>query len=74
MHANGYLTMFQEYYIGQHFLKIFRNPFAYKVVLQSMGKGPFSSYRYGTDLSPRFDTVKDLLPWIGEQQYLHINF
>ena len=26
----------------------------------------FSSLKYGTDLSPRFDTLKDLSTWLGE--------
>ena len=29
------------------------------VFLQSMWKGPFSSEKYGTDLSPRFDTLNE---------------
>ena len=29
---------------------------------------------YGTYLSPRFDTLNDLLPWIGEQQYIQMDF
>ena len=44
------------------------------VVLQSTGKGPFSSYKYGTDLSPRFDTLKDLSLWIWEQPCMQMDF
>ena len=40
------------------FLKIVRNSIACMLVLQSKGKGTFSSCKYGTNLSPRFDTLK----------------
>ena len=26
------------------------------------------------EMSSRFDTIKDLLPWIGEQQYIQMDF
>ena len=34
-------------------------------ILQSTWKDPFSSLKYGRDLSPRFDTLKGLSKWIG---------
>ena len=40
MHANGFKTIFQEWYVRQHSWKIIRNAFACMVVLQSMWKGP----------------------------------
>ena len=74
MLANGFLKKIQEYHICQHFWKIVKNPFACMVVLQSIGKGHLSYLKYGTDLSPRFDTLKDLLSWIGEQPCMQIDF
>ena len=40
------------------FLENCLNPFACKVVCQSTWKGPFSSYKYGTDLSPRLIVLR----------------
>ena len=53
MHANGLLTILQENYLKS-------------IVLQSMWKGPFTFKNYGTYLSPRLHTLKDLSTWIGE--------
>ena len=54
--------------------KMLRIPFACMGVLQSTGKGPFSSQKYGTDWSPRLDTLKDLSLWIGEQPCMQMDF
>ena len=40
---------------------------------QIHGDCPFSSLKYGTDLSSRFPTLKDLLPWLGGQRYIQID-
>ena len=60
VHASGVLTIFQECRHTYYSWKIVLSPFACMVVLQPMWKGPFSVEKYGTDLSPRLDTLKDL--------------
>ena len=40
MYAKGFWTIFQEKYVCQPSWKIVRNPFASRVVLQYMWKGP----------------------------------
>ena len=44
------------------------------VVFQSRWKHPFYSSKYGTDLSPRFDTPKDRSTWIGKYPCMQIVF
>ena len=61
-------------YICKHSWKVIRNPFACLVILQSMGKGLFSSLKYGTELSSGLDTFKDLLPSIRKQQSIQMDF
>ena len=46
MHANGFQTIFQEYYVYQHSWKIVRNLFACMDVLQSMWKGPNNCWNF----------------------------
>ena len=74
MPANEILRIFQECWHIYYSWKIVQNPFSCMVVLQSMWKYPFSSFKYGTDLSPRYDTHKDLSTWIGEKQCMQMVF
>ena len=38
------------------------------------GKIIFLFLKYGRDLSPRFDALKEILPWISKHQYIHMAF
>ena len=74
MLANGFLTIFPECWHTYYSWKIFQNPFAFMVILQFTWKGPLFSKKYGTDLSHRFHTLKDLSSWIGEQPCMQMVF
>ena len=75
MHANGFFTSFPGItYMSAFLEEEEKELFACMVVLQSVGKSTFSSSKYGTDLSLSFDTIEDLLLWIGKQPCMPMDF
>ena len=72
MHANGFWTIFQEYYVCQHSWKIFRNPFACMVVFQSMWKGPNYCWNFmeSRSESATYTTIIKYCPLIMSQSLL----
>ena len=63
-------TTFQHHHIHQGCWKNPRTAFQCIIVVQSRGQCPKNMENHGTNLSPTFNDNQDLVPWIGEQQYI----
>ena len=72
IHWNSSPRLFQYNHIYQGCLKNATITFQCIVVLQSRGQGPEKMENYGTNISPSFNKNQDLVPWIGEQQYIEM--
>ena len=70
MTQNAVPTIFHTQNICHHAWKIVKTTLQCTVGLQSRGEGREKWKNYGTNLSPSFLTFLDLLPTIGEQQYI----
>ena len=74
MHANRFLTIFQEQHIFQHSWKIFRYPFVCIVALQFRGK-VFKSIKSRRQICPiLLRRKKELSLWIREEPYMQMDF
>ena len=64
--------IFQHNHIYQGLQKSAGPTLQCTVLFQSRGQGHKKMQNYETNLSPAFNNIQDLVPWIREQQYLEM--
>ena len=74
VHWNVVQTISQHLHLCPESWKNARSTFECIIFLPSRGQDRKKSKNYGTNLPPTFNMNQDLVPWIGEEQFIEIMF